>query len=629
MNYVDMMYFDSVFGAQYWILRGISKTDVASPQRSDEPGELYVAETGLDYIQEDPHENLESHSDRVFTVTADEENVGQDVPKGKAETKKLSRPAKASHTKKGKHQPQYESDGYIKDYSQTNQMVAGALLDLLRETQPEPGKPLSVGFIRSRIEAFRKYLAASKNVRHEWNNKFKNSRQRGIMIAAGRAGAIINSFVVLHTLRHGTNCTLPVVIAHFGDDEFKKTTKTFFKTLYADIEFLDLKEELYPEHHIPLEVGGNRREFGYKLKVFSIYAAPFREMIFLDSDSVPLQDPSKLFAIDAYKKHSNIFWNDFWKDPVQLWQVLHLQNDPWINFEMDRVHDDEDDDLLSYSAEDDIKNMWERETAARASMKYPFEAESGQIVIDRVKYWEVLEWLMFLNTHDSFVYRYSMGDKDTFRVAFEIAGISDQYYASRFSPALPLVDLGEDGEQKTDPSVRYRCLGMLQLHPENGSPFFHHRTADSKFHPQENPKEYLSAITHVTPPITQDQASIMNWGNPGYSIFQAAGRVTWGLNSKSVFLTKCKGISAKVENYLATLHEEDIDDQHIVNGKCPCPPLHLHTANKRCMGKDALEIETNPEPVLVIEVPKDNFVYRVSKFEVEAYNAIPFQEGSQ
>ena len=213
-----MMYFDSVFGAQYWILRGISKTDVASPQRSDEPGELYVAETGLDYIQEDPHENLESHSDRVFTVTADEENVGQDVPKGKAETKKLSRPAKASHTKKGKHQPQYESDGYIKDYSQTNQMVAGALLDLLRETQPEPGKPLSVGFIRSRIEAFRKYLAASKNVRHEWNNKFKNSRQIGIMIAAGRAGAIINSFVVLHTLRHVTNCTLPVVIAHFGDD---------------------------------------------------------------------------------------------------------------------------------------------------------------------------------------------------------------------------------------------------------------------------------------------------------------------------------------------------------------------------------------------------------------------------
>ena len=612
----------SVVSAQYGILRRISSHDVGSPQRGDEHRDVHATTTKVHH--EEVGYRIDSSPDQDYSeVKVDMGTSGQGMLKPK--TQNSPSPAMAIRDKRDKS-PSEASGKYISHYGQTNEIVADALLDLLRETRPEPGKPLSVGFLRSRIEAFRKYLAASKKVRDDWNDKFHKSRKRGIMIAAGRAGAIINSFVVLHTLRQGTNCTLPVVIAHFGEDEFKKTTKAFFKSLYKDIEFLDLKEEMYPDHHVPLEVGGNRREFGYKLKVYSIYRAPFREMIFLDSDAVPLQDPSKLFSVKAYKKHSNIFWNDFWKDPVPLWQVLHLQNDPWINFSN---ADDPSDAFLSYEDETEIKMMWERETAARASMKYPHEAETGQIVLDRVKYWEVLEWLMFLNTHDSFVYRYSMGDKDTFRVAFELAGLSEEYFPSPFSPALPLVDLGEKGEQETDPSVRYRCLGMLQLHPENGSPFFHHRTADSKFHPQENPREYLSAITHVTPPITQDQASIMNWGNPGYSIFQASGRVTWGLSSKSVFLTKCKGIPPKVEKYLSTIGQEKLDEQEVVSGTCPCPPLHLHTANQRCMGKDPLEIETNPEPVLVIQVPKDNYVYKVSKFEVEAYNAIPFQEGPQ
>lgn len=611
----------SVVGAQYSILRRLSTSDL-SPEISAQHEESHtlheLAGSKDERIVVAENKIPEEHGKPTATNDEIEENDF------KAKLSGLPTPDKTQHEKNHGALP-HVSEKYISDYSQTNSMVAGALLDLLRETEPESGKPLSVGFLRSRIEAFRKYLAASKNVRDDWNNQLKNSRKRGIVIAAGRAGAIINSFVVLHTLRHGTNCTLPVVIAHFGEDEFKKTTKIFFKSLFNDIEFLDLKDQAYPEHHIPLQVGANRREFGYKLKVYSIYCAPFKEMIFLDSDSVPLQDPAKLFESKSYKKHSNIFWNDFWKDPVPLWQVLHLQNDPWIDFGNDETHNI----LESSDVENDIAYLWERETAARASMKYPYEAESGQIVLNRAKYWKVLEWLMFLNTHDSFVYRYTMGDKDTFRVAFELAGISDEYFPSPFSPALPLVDLGEKGEKETDPSVRYRCLGMLQLHPENGSPLFHHRTADSKFHPQENPKEYLSAITHVTPPITQDQASIMNWGNPGYSIFQASGRVTWGLSSKSVFLTKCKEISKKTEKYLASLGTEKIDKNNVADGSCPCPPLHLHTANERCMGKDPLEIETNPEPVLVIEVPKDNYIHRVSKFEVEAYNAIPFQEGSQ
>lgn len=340
-------------------------------------------------------------------------------------------------------------------------------------------------------------------------------------------------------------------------------------------------------------------------------------MVFLDADSTPLQDPEILFSTKTYKKNGNLFWNDFWKDPVPLWPMLHLENDPWY------ITEDSGDSVDAR----ELDSLSPREIAKR-SLKYPLQAESGQIYLDRVKYWEILEWVLFLNTHDSFVYRFSMGDKDTFRAAFELAGLSNQYSASPFGPALPLSDLGPEGEKSTKPSIRYRCLGMLQLHPENGSPFFHHRTADSKFKPHENPKEFLSAITHVTPPVTSDQASIMNWGNPGYSIFHAEGSVTWGLKASSTHLAHCSSISEDLESLLQGNQETRLTEKDIATSSCPCPPLRLHDANLICTGKDNIAVEMEPDPILVIEIPHNSYIYRVSQFEVEAYSAIPFQEVS-
>ena len=413
---------------------------------------------------------------------------------------------------------------------------------------------------------------------------------------------------------------------------------------------------------LPIDSGGNRRELGYKLKVYSMYKAPLREvswlwsdmqihaeivtlwftlrittaglqMIFMDADATPLQDPSILFESKAYGTYKNMFWNDFWKDPVPLWPMLHLRNDPWIlgsgimgSDDKKRDNGGSDDQSTDEQSNGASLDSLTEEEIAKRSLRYPFEAESGQIVLDRLKYWEVLEWVLFLNTHDSYVYRFAMGDKDTYRVAFALAGKSDMYYSSPLAPSLPLADLGPKGEEVTDPSIRYRCLGMLQLHPETGSPLFHHRTADSKFRPLTDPKEYLSPITHVTPPITQDQASIMNWGNPGYSIFQAAGSVTWGIKSKSALLAKCKEIPKEIEDIILGKSNHVLDEKEVASSSCPCPPIRLQDANMRCMGKDAMAVEMEPEPILVIEVPKSSYIYRISRVETDAYGHIPFQE---
>jgi hypothetical protein len=479
-------------------------------------------------------------------------------------------------------------------------LAAGVLLGILKSSEPIKGKSMSADAFRARVETFRKYLEASDAVRRRWDAHFREARDRGIVIAAGRAGAILNAYVVIHTLRHATGCRLPVVVAHYGEAEFRATTREYFAAAFDDISFVDLEQVEYPTHHVPLESGGSRRELGYKLKIFSIYAAPFKSLIFMDADSTALLDPETLFDTQSYATHGNIFWNDFWDEPVPLWQLLHLETaDPW------RVAD---------------------------TQPQPLEAETGQIVLDRARHWKVLEWLLFLNTHDTLTYSYSMGDKDTFSVAFALAAgvgkdpggsttaaTASAYNPSPWGPALPLSDLGPGGEERSDPHVRYRCLGMLQLHPENGEPFFHHRTADSKLTAHRQDSQYLSPITHITPPVTSNQASIMNWGAPGQSIHRATGRVAWGLNSASVRLMdvdQCPALSPRSGDEYRDEYRDEL-------GKWP---IRLDMANEMCTGRNETVVAANPEPILVVAVPTDSYVWRASTVEIDAYRSLPFQE---
>lgn len=41
---------------------------------------------------------------------------------------------------------------------------------------------------------------------------------------------------------------------------------------------------------------------------------------------------------------------------------------------------------------------------------------------------DVLEWLWFLNSHAETIYKLMYGDKDTFSLAFHLAGKGDQYH---------------------------------------------------------------------------------------------------------------------------------------------------------------------------------------------------------
>lgn len=59
----------------------------------------------------------------------------------------------------------------------------------------------------------------------------------------------------------------------------------------------------------------------YSFKSFSLYYTSFDEALFLDSDSVPMQDPATFFEAEDYQKHGNQFCKD---------HVYQYHTGPWL-----------------------------------------------------------------------------------------------------------------------------------------------------------------------------------------------------------------------------------------------------------------------------------------------------------
>ena len=462
----------------------------------------------------------------------------------------------------------------------------------------EEGNAKRIAGLHAGLRMFDKFLRKSKQVRKYWNGRLNSVLDRGIVMSAGRGTSLVNAFVTISVLR-SVGCTLPIALFHFGDEELNDNTKWFLKRELTDVYFHNLKNNSLPEWHSNLESHLGRRELGYMIKVAAIYNAPFRNVLFMDSDAIPLQNPSKLFQSKTYKKHGNLFFNDFWQDPVDLWRRLNISEDPWHGI---------GPDISQISSLD-------RE-------KVPYQSESGLIMINIEKYWKALEWLMFLNTQDA-VYRFVLGDKDTYRLSFYLAKMHQEYFASPHPPALPLTEIedydkhtsyvdemasfeGLSYEDMAGDVKRFRCLGMLQLHPENGTPLFHHRTADAKLRPRVfGQKDFQRPITHVSPPITSDQASIMNFGAPGFSIYKGGDRIVWGLTVQSSKVLSCPSRNATT---------------------CPCSPDRLDDINMRCGGMNSTYTYQHPTPIVVVELPNHHSTRRISSLEMKALEMIPFIE---
>ncbi|MGB8352379.1 MAG: hypothetical protein WCD79_00670, partial [Chthoniobacteraceae bacterium] len=232
---------------------------------------------------------------------------------------------------------------------------------------------------------------------------------RGIVFSTGGETHFTNLWVNLCLLRRIHQCTLPVEVWHFGDSELNAP----MAALLQEFDVRIVNGEALAD-----DLPGDRWR-GFALKSLAIIHSGFQEVLFLDTDSHPVRDPSFLFEERAYRWAGSCFWPDIWRTgpDSKIWEALDLHF----------VDEDE----------------W----------------ETGQLVIDKSRCWRALNLVEHLNRHFTYYYQHVYGDKMTFYAAWKKL---DQPYA--MTPRSTRLS--------ATPSSRM----LLNQHDFEGELLFQHRT---------------------------------------------------------------------------------------------------------------------------------------------------------
>jgi alpha 1,2-mannosyltransferase len=232
---------------------------------------------------------------------------------------------------------------------------------------------------------------------------------RGIVLLAGNGDTLLRTKVVLRALTR-FNSPLPVEIHYYGDelDDKKKDQLT---SIYPNTVFNDLAGD----HNI-MPSTFDVFLINYQFKTAAIINSRWAEVFLLDSDNIPVIDPAELWKSDTYREFGTIFWPDIAR--------TRPTNPAWA--------------ITS--------------TACRMD---EFELESGQLLVDKARFWYHVQLAAFMNNDkDRYYDQFLLGDKDTFRFA---------WHALRTRFGRPKRWLTSVGTQNGD---KYCGHSFAQHHPD-------------------------------------------------------------------------------------------------------------------------------------------------------------------
>ena len=241
---------------------------------------------------------------------------------------------------------------------------------------------------------------------------------RGIVMCAG-GPYLPEAYASLMWLRE-VGCALPVEIVHAGPKEIPLATLKRFKRDVGHVVFVDATKIRLGRRPTNLR--------GYEIKAFALLASSFEEILMLDSDCSALRDPEFLFHDPNYLAHGNIFWPDYWVNAHLMHKCLGA------NF-------------------------------GTTTFAPGFETESGQILVNKNRCLEALVYAWLLNANSELFYHLYYGDKDLYRVGFNMARA--RFFQVRHIPGI----LGYEMK-----GGRIAGDSMVQKAPRTGAPLFVHRT---------------------------------------------------------------------------------------------------------------------------------------------------------
>jgi ADP-heptose:LPS heptosyltransferase len=192
---------------------------------------------------------------------------------------------------------------------------------------------------------------------------------RGIVICGGGVRYFTSAWVCINMLRR-LGCRLPIQLWYLGKKEMDSQMKGLVAPLGVQC----------------IDAGKVRRCFpvrilqGWELKPYAILQSPFREVMLLDADNVPVVDPKFLFDTPQFQTSGAIFWPDYPAGQTPRARVV-----------------------------------W-RSCGLRPPKEPEFE--TGQMVVDKRRCWRALCLSMWFNENSDFYYQHLHGDKETFHLAF-------------------------------------------------------------------------------------------------------------------------------------------------------------------------------------------------------------------
>ncbi|WVR04521.1 hypothetical protein IAU60_001525 [Kwoniella sp. DSM 27419] len=236
---------------------------------------------------------------------------------------------------------------------------------------------------------------------------------RGIVTVAGNADTLQRVKWSLQMLRsYGSK--LPVQIYHFPSE-----TPPLDDPIREDLA--SLGAELVAAQGQEKDKGKTK---SYHLKALAVVQSPFREVLYLDSDSIPTRDPEYMFDAPNYKRLGIFATPDYWKTSANnpIWSIMGVK----------------------------CRNEWEMET--------------GQMFIDKKLHLDVFLLIKYMLENHQFWFYFSDGDKDIFRWAL---------LALRKRWAVPGRWVGAAALPSGTASGEFCAHTMLQ-HDSWGEPLFVH-----------------------------------------------------------------------------------------------------------------------------------------------------------
>lgn len=111
--------------------------------------------------------------------------------------------------------------------------------------------------------------------------------------------------------------TLPAEVWHFASEQPSSDQISTLKSLKAVVR---------PVEGVDKQVDFARVK-SFHIKGAALVQSAFDELLYLDSDSLPVRDVTSLFEGKGYRKMGAVFWQDYWRDTADngIWSVLGVQ----------------------------------------------------------------------------------------------------------------------------------------------------------------------------------------------------------------------------------------------------------------------------------------------------------------